>query len=194
MNIILFGPPAVGKGTQSKLIAKKYNLPQLSTGDMLREAIAQGSEIGRKVSKIMTSGELVSDEIIMDVIKHRLSCNDCASGVIFDGFPRTKSQGESLHKIFMQMGKKIDYIIELSVDFTVLIDRVKARVSQTAPADRRPDDNPEILKKRLEVYEAQTAPVLDYYRGLGKLITLDGALSIESVSDKIFAIIDCKVK
>ena len=189
MNIILFGPPAAGKGTQAKFIVEKYGLVQLSTGDMLRAAISEGTELGKKASAIMERGELVDDTTILGIVRDRMEQPDCAGGVIFDGFPRTRAQGEGLDAMLADMGKTLDYAIQLDVDFDVLISRVEARIAQTPESERRADDTPEVLKNRLGVYAEQTAPVLDYYEGKGQLNKVDGMADIATVSASIAKIL-----
>ena len=161
MNLVLFGPPGAGKGTQAKILQEQRGLPQLSTGDMLRAAIAAGTELGRKVEAIMAKGDLVSDETVIGIIAERLEKPDCAGGVVFDGFPRTIPQAEALDKLLTSRGKQIDRVIELKVDDAILLDRVEQRVAQ---GFSRPDDNPKTLKNRLDVYYKNTAPLLAYYR------------------------------
>jgi adenylate kinase len=189
VNLVLFGPPGSGKGTQAKILQEKEGWPQLSTGDMLRAAIAAGTELGKKCKAIIDAGELVSDEIVVGIISERYDQPDCAKGAIFDGFPRTIPQAESLDHMLKVRDKKIDLVIELKVDDAVLIDRVKARIAQSGGAVR-PDDNPETLKNRLEVYYKNTAPLLEYYRGQGKLVTVDGMAPIEEVTKAIAGVIE----
>lgn len=189
MNLVLFGPPGSGKGTQAKILQEKESWPQLSTGDMLRAAIAAGTELGKKCKAIIDAGELVSDEIVVGIISERYDQPDCAKGAIFDGFPRTIAQAEALDHMLKVRDKKIDLVIELKVDDAVLIDRVKARIAQSGGAVR-PDDNPETLKNRLEVYYKNTAPLLEYYRGQGKLVTVDGMAPIEEVTKAIAGVIE----
>ncbi|MGB1360863.1 MAG: adenylate kinase [Alphaproteobacteria bacterium] len=189
MNIILFGPPAAGKGTQSKFLVEKYGLVQLSTGDMLRAAIAEGTELGQKASSIMERGDLVDDATILGIVRERMEQPDCEKGVIFDGFPRTKAQGEGLDAMLADMGKNLDYAVQLEVDDEILISRVEARVAETPVDQRRPDDNPETLRKRLGVYHEQTGPVLEYYASQGKLQKVDGMADISAVSSSLSSIL-----
>ena len=189
MNIILFGPPLAGKGTQSAYLVEKYDLGQLSTGDMLRVAIADGTELGKQASAIMERGDLVDDTIILGIVRDRMHQPDCQNGVIFDGFPRTRAQGQGLDAMLADMGTQVDYAIQLKVDFDILIDRVKSRIAETPLSERRADDTPEILRKRLDVYQHQTAPVLDYYSEKGQLKVIDGMADIASVSQSLSDII-----
>jgi adenylate kinase len=183
MNLILFGPPAAGKGTQAKRLVETRNMVQLSTGDMLRAAIASGSELGKKVSGIMERGELVSDEIVVALIEERLPEAEAAGGAIFDGFPRTLAQAEALDKMLKGRGRQIDQVIRLKVDDQALMDRVAGRFAESG----RPDDNPESFKVRLQAYNAQTAPLLPYYEKQGRLVEVDGMGSIDAVAKAIDA-------
>jgi adenylate kinase len=189
MNIILLGPPGAGKGTQAQVLVEEHGLVQLSTGDMLRAAVASGSELGQEAKAVMDAGKLMPDEIMVQIISDRISEPDCANGFILDGFPRTTAQAEALDKMLEEKGLPLDHVIEISVDDTILIDRINARVAQTPEAERRDDDNAETLKHRLEVYQEQTAPILPYYEGRGMLKKVDGMKSIEEVSKQIGAII-----
>jgi adenylate kinase len=181
MNLVLFGPPAAGKGTQAKRLVTSRGMVQLSTGDMLRAAIAAKSDLGRKVEDIISSGGLVSDEIVVALIEERLPEAEAAGGAIYDGFPRTLPQARALDAMLAERGKAIDHVLRLKVDDQVLIERVAKRFSESA----RPDDNPESFKVRLAAYNSQTAPLLDYYRDSGKLTELDGMATVEAVSSAI---------
>ena len=183
MNLILFGPPAAGKGTQAKRLVESRNMVQLSTGDMLRAAIASGSELGQRVSGIMQRGELVSDEIVIELIEARLPETEAAGGAIFDGFPRTLPQAEALDKMLQGRGRKIDLVLRLKVDDQALKARIAGRFAESG----RPDDNPESFVVRLNAYNAQTAPLLPYYAGQGKLIEVDGMGAVEAVAAAIDA-------
>lgn len=181
MNLILFGPPAAGKGTQAKRLVEAQGMVQLSTGDMLRAARASGSELGDRVAGIMDRGELVTDEIVIALIEERLPEAEAAGGAIFDGFPRTLAQAEALDAMLEGRGAKIDKVLQLKVDDTALLARIEGRFA----AEGRADDNPESFKIRLNAYNTQTAPLLGYYQQQGKLDVLDGMASIEAVSAKI---------
>jgi adenylate kinase len=186
MNLILFGPPAAGKGTQAKRLVTERGMVQLSTGDMLRAAIASGSELGLKVKGVLDRGELVTDEIVIALIEDRLPEAEAAGGAIFDGFPRTVAQAEALDKMLAARGQKIDSVLRLKVDEPALIERIKKRFEEQG----RPDDNPEVFVTRLAQYNAQTAPLLPYYEGQGKLTELDGMGSVEAVASSIDAALE----
>jgi len=181
MNIILFGPPAAGKGTQAKKLVEERGLIQLSTGDMLRAARKAGTELGQKVASIMDSGQLVSDEIVIALIEEQLDQNPDAPGFIFDGFPRTVAQAQALDAALTKRNTKVDSVIRLLVDDEALINRITQRFEEQG----RKDDNPETFKKRLEAYNRDTAPLLPFYSAQGKLTEVDGMASIETVSSSI---------
>jgi adenylate kinase len=193
LNLVLFGPPGAGKGTQAKVITEQRGLPQLSTGDMLRAAIAAGTELGKASKAIMDRGDLVSDDIVVGIIGERYDQPDCAKGAVFDGFPRTIPQAEALDAMLAKRGKKIDLVIELSVDDKILIDRVEQRIKESGGTTRS-DDTPETLKARLAVYYKNTAPLLEYYKRQGKVITVDGMQPIVEVTRQIGAAIDAKAR
>jgi len=183
MNIILLGPPGAGKGTQAEMLVSEYGLVQLSTGDMLRAAIAQGTELGLKAKAIMDAGDLVADDIILGMIRERLQSNECANGVILDGFPRTVAQAEGLDEMLAEIGMGINHVIEIKVDEAALFARIENRANETGGA--RSDDTAEVLEKRLKVYHESTAPILPYYRGKGNMSVVDGMMSIADVSSAI---------
>lgn len=186
MNIIVFGPPGSGKGTQAKILQAERNLPQLSTGDMLRAAIAAGTELGLKCKSIMAAGNLVPDEVVVGIIGDRYDQKDCADGAVFDGFPRTIPQAEALDAMLSARGRQVDLVIELKVNDSVLIGRVEQRIKESGGIARA-DDNPETLKQRLGVYYKNTAPLLEYYQSQGKLVTVDGMAAIDVVTKAIAA-------
>lgn len=181
MNLVLFGPPGAGKGTQAKRLVAERGMIQLSTGDMLRAARASGSELGRRVAAIMDAGSLVSDEIVIDLIEERLPEAEAAGGAIFDGFPRTLAQAQALDALLRGRNARVDKVIRLKVDETALLERVTKRFE----AERRADDNPESFKVRLAAYNAQTAPLLPYYAQQGKLFEVDGMGTIPDVARAI---------
>jgi adenylate kinase len=188
LNLVLFGPPGAGKGTQAKILQEKRGLPQLSTGDMLRAAIAAKTSLGKQVEGILAKGDLVSDDIVIGIIGERYDQPDCANGAVFDGFPRTIAQAEALDAMLAKRKRKIDVVIELKVDEAILLARVEQRIKESG-AVARPDDNPETLKARLAVYYKNTAPLLDFYRAQGKLVTVDGMAPIGAVTKAIDAAI-----
>lgn len=187
MNIILFGAPGAGKGTQAKRLVEARGLVQLSTGDMLRAAIDAETELGLRAKEIMDRGDLVSDEIILGMIAERMDSPDCANGVILDGFPRTVAQAEGLDAMLEQRGLALDHVIEISVDEDALFARIENRAAETGGS--RADDNAETLRKRLAVYHENTAPLLPYYDGKGLLKTVDGMNSIDEVGQAIDGIL-----
>jgi adenylate kinase len=178
MNLILFGPPAAGKGTQAKRLVDERGMIQLSTGDMLRAARASGTDLGNRVAGVMDRGELVTDEIVIALIEEQLPKAETAGGAIFDGFPRTLAQAEALDILLKGRGAKIDLVIRLKVDDTALIKRIEGRFA----AEGRADDNPESFKVRLNAYNTQTAPLLPYYQEQGKVIEVDGMAPMEAVA------------
>jgi adenylate kinase len=206
MNLILLGPPGAGKGTQAKTIAARHGLIQLSTGDMLRAAVKAGSAVGRKAKTIMDSGDLVPDDLVIEIISARLDQADCKAGVIFDGFPRTLAQASALDRLLKRKKLKLDAVIELKVNDDHLVDRIAGRFTCAAcgagyhdrfrrPATlgvcdvcgskefvRRPDDTAETVMRRLMVYYRETSPLIGYYYCKGNLRTVDGMGSIEAVA------------
>ncbi|MGZ5931125.1 MAG: adenylate kinase [Rhizomicrobium sp.] len=190
MNLVLFGPPGAGKGTQAKVLVETRGLPQLSTGDMLRAAVKAGTPLGKKVDALLTKGELVPDEIVIDIIAERYDRPDCAKGAVFDGFPRTIPQAEALDAMLAARGKKIDVVLELKVNDQVLLDRVEQRIREGGIL--RSDDTPETLQHRLGVYYKNTAPLLAYYGKQGKVVTVDGMAPIADVTKQIAVALDRK--
>ena len=209
MNVILLGPPGAGKGTQARILQDREGLIQLSTGDMLRAAVAAGTDVGRQAKAVMEAGELVSDEIVTGVVSERLDQDDAKGGVIFDGFPRTAKQAEALDRILAEKDLELDSVIEMQVDDDKLVERVSGRFTcascgegyhdlyklpkQEGVCDRcggtefkrRADDNAETVRQRLAAYHAETAPLIDYYDAAGKLTRVDGMAPIEQVTDEI---------
>ncbi len=187
MNIILFGAPGAGKGTQATRLVEQRGLVQLSTGEMLRAAIAAGTDLGLQAKAIMDRGDLVSDEIILGMIAERMDSPDCANGVILDGFPRTVAQADGLAAMMQDRGLSLDHVIEIEVDEAALFARIETRATEAGGT--RSDDNAETLKKRLAVYHENTAPLLPYYADRGLLRTVDGMSGIDEVGRQIDAIL-----
>jgi adenylate kinase len=214
MRLILLGPPGAGKGTQAQRLQQARGLVQLSTGDMLRAAVAAGSEIGKRADAVMKRGELVSDEIVVGIIEDRIAQPDCAKGFILDGFPRTAAQAEALDAMLARKGLKLGAVVEMVVDDSQMVDRITGRftcakcgagyhdtnrppkragicdVCGGTEFTRRADDKAETVKARLEAYHRQTAPLLPYYRGKGILQQVDGMAPIEEVSRQIDKVLD----
>ena len=187
MNLILFGPPGAGKGTQADFLINKYNIVQISTGDMLREEVKLETDLGLAAKVIMDKGDLVSDEIIMSMIEKRIKKPDCNNGFILDGFPRTLNQAVHLDEILDRLKIKIDTVIEINVNEELLLKRIKKRAAESD--DLRGDDNSKILNNRISVYKKDTLPVLEYYKNSNKLHTIDGMQNIEQVSRDILKIL-----
>lgn len=186
LNIVLFGPPGSGKGTQSENIIKKFDLIHLSTGDILRAELAARTELGLKAKTIMEKGELVSDEIVILMIANKLDANKDAKGFIFDGFPRTVAQAEALDKILESRNMKVDMMLGLEVEKEELVKRLLLRGEETG----RADDNLETIENRINVYNKQTTPVMNYYRAQGKYVPINGTGNIVDISKSIFFTID----
>ncbi len=191
MRLVLLGPPGAGKGTQATRIAGRFAIPQLSTGDMLREAVASGSVLGARVKGIMERGDLVPDDVVIAVVADRMDHSDAASGFILDGFPRTVAQAEALDRELAARGIALDGVLELEVDEDVLLVRVKGRADAAAKQGQlvRRDDNPDVFKTRLKAYRAQTAPVTEYYRSRGLVHVVDGLQPIDVVTDELAAVL-----
>jgi adenylate kinase len=187
MRLVLLGPPGAGKGTQAARIAGRFAIPQLSTGDMLREAVASGSALGVRVKDVMERGDLVPDDVVIAVVADRMDHSDAANGFVLDGFPRTVAQAEALDRELEARGIGLNAILELDVDEDVLLVRVKGRAEDAAKQGRlvRRDDNPDVFKTRLKAYRAQTAPVTEYYQSRGLVHVVDGLQPIDVVTEKL---------
>lgn len=187
MRLILLGPPGAGKGTQAQLLVQKHGIVQLSTGDMLRAAVAAGTPVGLQAKEIMASGGLVPDEVVVGIISDRIEQPDAKKGFILDGFPRTVPQAQALDALLKKKNLKLDAVVELRVNESALLQRVETRVAQMRERGEaiRADDTPEVLSKRLSSYRAQTEPLVDYYSEKRKLATVDGMMSIDEVTAKI---------
>ena len=214
MNLILLGPPGAGKGTQAKILEEKLGYKQLSTGDMLRAAIATGTDVGLKAKAIVDRGDLVSDDVIIGIVSDRLDKPDVKKGVVFDGFPRTPAQAGALDKMLASKGQKLNAVIEMKVDDDALVKRIVgrytcakcgqgyhdefARPKKPGVCDvcggtefiRRPDDNEKTVRDRLDVYNKQTAPLVAYYRQKGNLHVIDGMVDVAVVTQAIVAVLD----
>ncbi len=191
MRIILLGPPGAGKGTQATRLAGRHGIVQLSTGDMLRAAVAAATPIGLRAKAVMEAGDLVSDEIVIGIIRDRIAEADAAKGFILDGFPRTVAQAEALDTMLAELALKLDAVIELEVDQQALVGRIIKRAEETKAAGQpvRKDDDPEVFKTRLQAYNRDTAAVTPYYAASGMLRRVDGMKPIEAVAEAIDAIL-----
>ena len=192
MRLILLGPPGAGKGTQAQHLVEKHGIVQLSTGDMLRAAVAAGTPEGVKAREIIARGELVPDEVVVGIVADRIKMPDARKGFILDGFPRTERQAEALDGMLDKLGLGLDAVIELKVDSEALLKRIETRVAEMAARGEavRPDDNPEVLDKRLQAYRAQTAPLIDYYRKKGLLRSVDGMAPIHDVRKAVATVLN----
>ena len=189
MRLILLGPPGSGKGTQAQRLVHRYGIIQLSTGEMLRAAVAAGTPVGLKAKDIMASGGLVPDDIVVGIISDRIDQPDAKKGFILDGFPRTVAQAEALDQELAARGIQLDAVLELEVDEDALLDRIRGRAEEAASRGEpvRRDDNPEVFKTRLHVYRKQTAPLTEYYRSRGLLNIVDGLQAIDAVTEQLAA-------
>lgn len=188
MRLILLGPPGAGKGTQAQRIVDAFDIVQLSTGDMLRAAVAAETPVGLQAKEIMARGDLVTDSVVIRIVSDRIDEPDCANGFILDGFPRTVAQADALEDLLERKSMQLNTTVELAVDESALLARIEKRASETA-GGARADDNAEALKKRLAVYREQTAPLIDFYRGKGMLKSVDGMQSIDDVTAAIMAVL-----
>ncbi len=214
MKLILLGPPGAGKGTQARRLMESYDIPQLSTGDMLRAVVSQGTQLGKMAKDVMERGELISDDIIVGMIAERIDQPDCAKGFILDGFPRSEPQAQALDAMLAERGMALDHVIEMNVNDEALVERIagrftcancgvgyherfrKPKVSGVCDScggtqfQRREDDNEETVRSRLGIYHDQTAPLLPYYRAKGVLRQVDGIAGIDQVTAQINAVLD----
>src|SRR3984957_4773985 len=196
MRLILLGPPGAGKGTQAQRLVKKHGIVQLSTGDMLRAAVAADTPIGRRAKDIMARGDLCPDEVVVAILADRIDQPDAEKGFILDGFPRTVPQAVALDRMLSAKGMKLDGVIELKVDADILQSRIANRVAEAKARGEalRSDDTPEVLRTRIEAYRAQTAPLVDYYRGQGVLKSVNGMAPIAEVAAAIDPFLDAPPK
>ena len=192
MRLIFLGPPGAGKGTQAKRLTDKYGIPQLSTGDMLRAAVNDGSEIGKRAKEVMDAGGLVSDDIVNQIVSERIEQPDCEKGFILDGYPRTVPQAKVLGENLRAKNLVLDAVIELKVDEEALVRRIENRVAETVAAGGtvRSDDNPESFRKRLSEYREKTAPLSKHYEEQGELVVLDGMAHVDQVTKAIEAVLE----
>lgn len=188
MRLILLGPPGAGKGTQAQRIVDAFDIVQLSTGDMLRAAVAAETPVGLQAKEIMARGDLVTDSVVIQIVSERIDEPDCANGFILDGFPRTVAQADALEGLLESKGMQLNTTVELAVDESVLLARIEKRASETT-GGARADDNADALKKRLAVYREQTAPLIEFYRGKGLLKSIDGMQSIDEVTAAIMEVL-----
>ncbi len=213
MRLILLGPPGAGKGTQAQRIVEKHGIPQLSTGDMLRAAVKAGTEVGKRAKALMDAGSLVNDDVVIGIVSERIDQPDCAKGFILDGFPRTLVQADATEKMLSSKGMKLDVVIEMQVDDSVLVDRVSGRYTcancgtgyhdrlqkpkvegvcdkcGSTEFKRRPDDNAETMTTRLRAYYKETSPLIGYYHAKGLLKSIDGMAEIDEVTASIETIL-----
>ncbi|WP_062016729.1 adenylate kinase [Aureimonas sp. AU4] len=191
MRLILLGPPGAGKGTQAQRLIERHGIPQLSTGDMLREAVARQTEIGRRAQAIMDAGQLVPDDVVIGIVADRIEEADARSGFILDGFPRTVPQAEALDDLLSRKGLKIDAVLEFQVDEDALVSRIEKRAAETLAAGKpvRKDDTPEVFRRRLQEFRQLTAAVVPYYRQRGLSHVVDGMAPIDEVTRQIEAIL-----
>ena len=213
MHLILLGPPGAGKGTQAQKMVKRCGIPQISTGDILRGAVKEGTALGRKAATFMDAGQLVPDDLMLDLVRARLGDDDCSGGFILDGFPRTVPQAEGLEKVLTDLGKSVNHVLSMKVDSELLVKRLTARRVcpdcgrgynlQTQPPNeegicdacgasliQRSDDVEKTIRNRLKVYENQTAPLEVFYRGKGLLHLIDGVGTIDEVFGRMLACLD----
>lgn len=189
MRLILLGPPGAGKGTQAVRISERFGIPQLSTGDMLRAAVAAETALGLAAKDVIARGDLVPDDVVVQIISDRIDEPDCKNGFILDGFPRTVAQADALEELLAQKNMKLDAVVQLSVDDSVLIDRIEKRAKETVGGPRA-DDNADALKKRLDVYHERTAPLIAHYGAKNMLRSVDGMADVDRVSEDIISVLE----
>lgn len=191
MRLILLGPPGAGKGTQAQRIVEKHGIPQLSTGDMLRAAVAAQTEVGKRAKEVMDAGKLVSDDIVNAIVSERIDAPDCARGFILDGYPRTLVQADAVDAMLKSKGQALDVAIELAVDDSAMVGRILRRAEEAKAAGEsvRKDDNAEIYADRLRAYYKSTAPLIGYYYAKGKLKTVDGMADMDVVTAEIESVL-----
>ncbi|MEM9303828.1 MAG: adenylate kinase [Pseudomonadota bacterium] len=185
MRIVLLGAPGSGKGTQAALLKDHFSIPHVSTGELLRAAVRDETELGLKAKAIMERGELVSDDLVLGMLRERLLKDDCGNGFILDGYPRNVAQAEALNGLLTELNQPVDHAVLIHVDASLIIDRLSKRAQE----EGRSDDTAETVKRRLDVYEEQTAPVIGYYRDAGKVDEVDGVGTVEDVFERVAAVI-----
>jgi adenylate kinase len=195
MRLILLGPPGAGKGTQAQRVVHRHGIVQLSTGDMLRAAVKAKTPIGRKAEAIMARGELVPDDMVVAIVSDRIDEPDARKGFVLDGFPRTVAQAEALERLLVEKGLRLDAVVELKVDEGALLKRLASRIAEMRARGEsvRPDDNPEALKTRLDVYRTQTAPLIAFYGKKGLLKSVDGMDPVEAVAAAIDRVLNPEI-
>ncbi|HZF96809.1 MAG TPA: adenylate kinase [Pseudoxanthomonas sp.] len=181
MRLVLLGPPGSGKGTQASRLRDYLQVPHISTGDLLRGEVAAGSPLGLQAKEVMARGELVSDEILLGMLESRFRREDTVNGFILDGYPRNQAQADALDELLKKMGTRMDYAVQLAVPTELLVERIAGRAS----AEGRADDTPDSVRTRLEVYDSQTAPVIEYYRQHGQLTVVDGVGTLDEVFNRL---------
>lgn len=185
MRLVLIGSPGSGKGTQAERLKSELGVPHISTGDLLRSAVKAGTPLGKQAQAVMDAGQLVSDDIMLGILEERLAADDVSNGFILDGYPRTLSQANALENLLARLGQPLDAVVELQVPADQIVGRTRKRFE----AEGRADDNPETVRKRLQVFAEQTAPVVDFYRQRGELMEVDGVGSIDEVYSRILAVL-----
>lgn len=192
MRLILLGPPGAGKGTQAERLTEAYGIPQLSTGDMLRAAVAAETEVGLRAKSVMEAGGLVSDDIVNAIVSERIDAEDCADGFILDGYPRTLEQADAVDSMLADKGMKLDAVVQLLVDDKALVGRILKRAEEAAAAGKpvRKDDNADVFDQRLREYYKSTAPLTGYYYAKRMLQTVDGMASIDDVTAQLRSVLD----
>jgi adenylate kinase len=189
MRLVLLGAPGAGKGTQAKRIVQAFGVPQISTGDILRDAVRRGTALGKEAEGFMNAGQLVPDRLMIGLVEERLRDGTAAGGYVLDGFPRTLPQAEALDALLVRIGQRLDRVIGLTVTADAVLERLKRRVTESGETIRRADDTPETILKRLDVYEAQTRPLVDFYKKKGLYADIDGGREIEEVWGEIRALL-----